>query len=81
MNIKILVFAHLKEILGFEEVQLEVPEGSNCQDLFDLLESKYSEIKDHRKHLKMAMNGEYMQSSDQIVDHAEIAVFPPVSGG
>lgn len=81
MNIKILVFAHLKEVLGFEEVQWEVSEGISSKDLFDQLESKYPVVKDHRKHLKMAMNGEYIQSNDRIVDNAEIAIFPPVSGG
>ncbi|MCP4752462.1 MAG: MoaD/ThiS family protein [Proteobacteria bacterium] len=81
MNIKVLVFAHLREIVGSEEISLDLEEGSKGDDILHKLEEKYPEMTGHKKYLKLSMNGEYIGREDLVVEGAEIAVFPPVSGG
>lgn len=81
MNIKILVFAHLKEIIGSGSIDVELKDNATGDDLLQYLETSYPEISDHRKYLKLSMNGEYIDPGTTIEQNAEIAVFPPVSGG
>lgn len=81
MKIKVLLFAHLKEIAGSGEVPLDLTDGSKGADVLRKLEEEYPEVGLHKKYLKLSMNGEYITPDDELVDGAEVAVFPPVSGG
>lgn len=81
MKIKVLVFAHIKEIIGSGEVALELANGGKGDDVLGKLVELYPELADHRKYLKLSMNGEYINNNDAVLDDSEIAIFPPVSGG
>ncbi len=81
MKTKVLLFAHLREIVGANEISLDLNQGSKGDDLLDALQTQYPDIKDHRHYLKLSMNGEYITKDTELVDQAEVAVFPPVSGG
>jgi molybdopterin converting factor subunit 1 len=81
MKTKVLLFAHLRELAGTDQISLELEQGSKGEDLLNSLQARYPEIKDHRHYLKLSMNGEYITTDTELVDQAEIAVFPPVSGG
>ncbi|MBU2512230.1 MoaD/ThiS family protein [bacterium] len=81
MKTKVLFFAHLREIAGSDEIFLEMDEGCKGEDILDKLEEKYPEISKHRHYLMLSMNGQYLNKEAEIIDQAEIAVFPPVSGG
>ncbi len=81
MKTKVLLFAHLREIVGSNEINLEMDQGCKGDDLLDVLQHQYPDIKDHRHYLKLSMNGEYITKDTVLEDRAEIAVFPPVSGG
>jgi len=81
MKIKVLVFAHIKEIVGSGEVTIDLADGSKGDDILGKLTELHPELSDHRKYLKLSMNGEYISNEDLVIDNSEIAVFPPVSGG
>ncbi|MBU2647499.1 MoaD/ThiS family protein [bacterium] len=81
MNIKVLVFAHLKELIGSGSIDLELDDGATGGDVLQKMESSFPQIKEHRKYLKLSMNGEYINVDATIRHGAEIAIFPPVSGG
>ncbi|NQU63464.1 MAG: MoaD/ThiS family protein [SAR324 cluster bacterium] len=81
MNIKVLVFAHLKELIGSGTIELELDEGATGNDLLQKMELSFPQIKGHRKYLKLSMNGEYIEADVTIIQDAEVAIFPPVSGG
>ncbi|MBT3224677.1 MAG: MoaD/ThiS family protein [Deltaproteobacteria bacterium] len=81
MNIKVLVFAHIKELIGSGSIDLELSEGATGNDLLQKMEASFPQIKGHRKYLKLSMNGEYINADATIIQDAEIAIFPPVSGG
>jgi molybdopterin converting factor subunit 1 len=81
MNVKVLLFAHIKEIVGAESLELELKENPTGHDLLDALVAAYPAIDRHRRYLKLSMNGKYIDGSETIVELAEIAIFPPVSGG
>ena len=81
MKIKLLLFAHLKEIIGSNPITLDLPTAATGQVLLDRLIEKYPAAEKHKSSLRLSMNGEYITPDDIIVDSSEVAVFPPVSGG
>ena len=81
MNIKVLIFAHLRELVGSGSLDVELEDGATGSDLLQKLEDSYPQIGSHRKYLKLSMNGEYIDSDTAIQQNAEVAIFPPVSGG
>ena len=81
MQIRLLFFATLKDIVGARQMQLEVPAGSTVADVLTHLESSYPRIKDYRPVVLTAINEEYVDRGAQVRDGDEVAIFPPVSGG
>jgi MoaE-MoaD fusion protein len=81
MQIRLLFFASLKDIVGSRQIQFEVPAGSRVADVLTHLEATYPRIKDYRPVLLTAVNEEYVDHSAAVHDGDEVAIFPPVSGG
>ncbi len=81
MKFKILLFAHLREIFGTPEIELEFDSETTGTDILDQLEKLKPEISVQKKYLKISVNGEYATLDQTIVSGSEVAVFPPVSGG
>lgn len=81
MQITLLFFASLKDIIGSKQLMLDVPEGTTVGDLLTRLESTYPRMKDYRPVLLTAVNEEYVERAMPIRPGDEVAIFPPVSGG
>ena len=81
MQVRLLFFATLKDIVGSRQLKLEMPSGSTIADVLSHLESSYPRIKDYRSVLLTALNEEYVDQQAQVGDGDEVAIFPPVSGG
>ena len=81
MKVRILFFAHLKELLHQETVEVTVPENSSVSDVFNVLTIQYPEIESFRKSILIAINQEFSTWETLINEGDELALFPPVSGG
>ncbi|MEZ4666645.1 MAG: molybdenum cofactor biosynthesis protein MoaE [Anaerolineae bacterium] len=82
MNIKILLFATLKDIVGKNRLVLTIPlEVVNIVDVRQALSSEYPAAKPNIDAAIAAINEEYAFPTDQVRDGDEVAFFPPVSGG
>lgn len=81
MQVRLLFFATLKDIIGAREMRLEVPKGSTVADVLTHLESNYPRVKDYRPVVLTAINEEYVDQNTSVHDGDEVAIFPPVSGG
>ncbi len=78
MKIKILYFAHIRDITGKNSEIMDV--NSNSMDeIKGAVFSKYPEIK-NEINLLIAINDDYY-SNQEINENDVIAFFPPVSGG
>lgn len=80
MICKIQLFASLKENLG-ETIDLPVEEPVTVRAVLDTFVRTYPEYETARKSLSVAVDLEYGRPQDPIREGAEIAIFPPVSGG
>ncbi|PCI30017.1 MAG: molybdopterin synthase sulfur carrier subunit [SAR324 cluster bacterium] len=81
MNVRVLLFAHLKEIAGESEISLELDAEATGATLLKKLTELYPAADAQKGYLRLSMDGEYLSEDGTIVPDSEIAVFPPVSGG
>ncbi|QED49778.1 molybdopterin converting factor subunit 1 [Cytobacillus dafuensis] len=74
----ILFFAHLRDAVGRESVQLDAS-GKTVAELKQLITDKYEAV--NLEHVMTAINEEFASNEDVIHDGDEVAFIPPVSGG
>jgi molybdopterin converting factor subunit 1 len=80
-HVKVLFFATLREKTGVRETTVEFQSGANISDIKVLLLEKYPNLKTSMDTIIVAMNHEFAFDENLVPDGAEIAIFPPVSGG
>jgi molybdopterin converting factor subunit 1 len=80
-HIKVLFFATLRDRAGTKSVDLEIPVDMTVQALKDKLASDYPNLKESMKAVLVSVNKEYASNESAIPQNAEVALFPPVSGG
>lgn len=81
MKIKLLFFARIKELTKIDKTELEIPIGSSVAELKNIVGEAYPALKSIRESILVSVNQEFMFNEDIIPDGAEVAMFPPVSGG
>lgn len=81
IRVKVLFFATLKERTGVKEVDLEIQESTLVIQFKELLGTRYPALQEALPSALISINREYAFDQDIIPHKAEIAIFPPVSGG
>jgi molybdopterin synthase sulfur carrier subunit len=77
MQVKVLFFASLRERLGKASVTLEMPDGAQIVDVWQMATSG----KPLPANVLVSVNQIYADISGQVSDGDEVAFFPPVTGG
>jgi molybdopterin converting factor subunit 1 len=80
-RIKLLFFATIRDRAGTRSMELEVPEDMTVQGLKKKLAEEYPNLKDSMKSVLITIDREYAFDDAIIPPDAEMAMFPPVSGG
>jgi molybdopterin synthase catalytic subunit len=80
-KVKILFFASLKERAGVKEASLELPEGAQVQELKAALLERFPGLGPAVDTMVVSVNQEFAYDEEAVPPGAEVAVFPPVSGG
>lgn len=83
MKVQLRYFASLREALGPGEA-VEVPEGSTVGALRDQLVARggrHAEVLARPRPVRCALNQTMSDEAAPVPDGAEIAFFPPVTGG
>jgi molybdopterin converting factor subunit 1 len=80
-KIKVLFFATLKDRAGVKEAQLEFPEEANVAELKERLKQEFPNLVEALDSALVSVNREFAFDEDSIPAEAEVAIFPPVSGG
>ena len=79
--ITVLFFATLKERAGTRQATLELPSGARVRDLKAQLTRTYPGLVEMSASMLVSVNKEFAFDEEEIPAGAEVAVFPPVSGG
>jgi molybdopterin converting factor subunit 1 len=80
-RIKLLFFATLRDRAGTKSMELDIPEELTVQGLKELIAEEYPNLKDSMKSVLITIDREYAFDEAVIPPGAEMAMFPPVSGG
>ena len=78
---RVLFFANLREKAGVRETSIEFPQGASIAEIKKLILGKYPGLEPLMGIIIVAMNHGFAFDEDIVPDGAEIAMFPPVSGG
>lgn len=82
---KLIYFAWVRERIGRAQEEIEPPEGvATVRELLDWLRSRgegYAEALRHPDSIRVAIDQEHVDHRAPIAGAAEIALFPPMTGG
>lgn len=81
MQIKVLLFATLKDLAGTNKLDLTLNENATLADVKQALSAQFPEMSANLKAALGSINREYAFDKNAISDGDEVAFFPPVSGG
>ena len=79
--VKVLFFATLKERTGTRQAEFDLPAGTTVAQLKIMMVEKFPDLKGFLDHCITAVNHNYQADEQAIPQQAEVAFFPPVSGG
>ena len=80
-KINVLFFATLKDYAGERNTTMEIEPGASVADLKEKLRKRYPKLDSALGSALVAVNKQYAFDGDPIPEGAEVALFPPVSGG
>jgi sulfur-carrier protein len=77
----VLLFARLRDLVGSDRVEVDVPATATIGDLRRQLIGQYPHLAGLLAKSAFAVNDEYADDGAPIPADAEVALLPPVSGG
>ena len=81
MQIRVLFFGMLKDVVGRDADALSLPEGATVHDLLAHYEAQVPKVKPYLPSLAIAVNQEFATAAASLRDRDEVGLLPPVSGG
>lgn len=85
MSVKLVYFAWVRERIGIADEQIDLPDQVQTgADLLAWLQSRgdnYAHALEEPLAIRIAVNHELIEPEDSLADAAEIALFPPMTGG
>lgn len=80
-TVKLLFFATFKDRAGRSQAELELPEGATVADLKSKVVQLYPALANLMANALVSINQNFAFNEDLVPAGAEVALFPPVSGG
>jgi sulfur-carrier protein len=81
MNVNVRLFARARDLAGSDRVQVNLPPAARVLDLRAALAERFPALRPLVPGLLVAIGTDYADDATAIDREAEIACFPPVSGG
>jgi molybdopterin converting factor subunit 1 len=79
--VRVLLFARLRELVGRDALEMEVPDGTTLGGVWAALQQSTPALRAFRLPPLMACDQEYAAPETVPREGAEVAFLPPVSGG
>jgi len=78
---RVLFFAHLKDVTGQESANIILPFPHDGSQLWGRLLELYPALAAHQSKVRLSRNWEYVTAETLFQNEDEVALIPPVSGG
>ena len=79
MIVKVIFFAQAYEIVGENEIEFEIQEGTDVSGLITKLQSQFEGLLTLQ--FRVAVNADYVENDYILHDKDEVVIIPPISGG
>ena len=80
-KITLLFFANLRDIAGSKMIEIEIPDGMTILELKKQISQDIPNLRQAMETVVVSVNREFAFDETVIPAKAEVALFPPVSGG
>jgi molybdopterin synthase catalytic subunit len=80
-RVKVLFFATLRDRAGLSEAEIEIPQEAEVKLLKERIIAEFPELEEAMDSALISLNREFAFDEDPVPAGAEVALFPPVSGG
>ena len=81
MKLDVRLFAQARDLAGAEHVSVELPDSSTVADLRAAVAAQDPQLAPLTRNLLIAIGTDYASDESMLSPDADIACFPPVSGG
>ncbi len=81
IEVSVKLFAVAKDLVGMPETKLSLHPQSTAANVLDYFIQTNPKFAEWRKHIRVAVNCEYVDLNQPLHDGDEVAIIPPVSGG
>ncbi|OFW27550.1 MAG: hypothetical protein A3H27_13600 [Acidobacteria bacterium RIFCSPLOWO2_02_FULL_59_13] len=81
MQVHVLFFGMLKDIVGRPEERVVLDDGSDIARLYELYTARFPRLAEHARSILFSRNREFVGRTERLQEGDEVAFLPPVSGG
>lgn len=81
MIVKVKLFARARELVGQDQVALELDHGATIQQVRESLVVEHPRLGEILSRCRLALDSELAEDEQSVSPRSEIALIPPVSGG
>ena len=81
MEIRVLLFASVRQSAGGDEIRVDLSGGATAGDLLEKLRERIPALEGLSDRIKLAVNEEFVDRDYLLQPGDEAAVIPPMSGG
>ena len=81
MNVHVQFYAHLRELIGIHELELELPQDATVRELLEKVYAQKPALRAHDKSILVGAGLEFVDRNHKLNAGEEIGIMPPVQGG
>ena len=81
MNVRVQFYAQLRDLIGVEEVNLELQQGATVRELLEQVYAQQPVLRAYDKSILVGAGLEFVDRNYKLDPGEEIAIMPPVQGG
>jgi molybdopterin converting factor small subunit len=81
MKVRVQFYAQLRELIGVNELKLELPQGATVRELLEKIYEQKPALRAHDKSILVGAGLEFVDRSYELNPGEQFAIMPPVQGG
>jgi molybdopterin converting factor small subunit len=81
MKVRVQFYAHLRDLLGVRDLEVELPQDATVRDLLHQIYAQRPALRVHDKSILIGAGLEFVNRNYKLKPGEEIAIMPPVQGG
>jgi MoaD family protein len=81
MKVQVQFYAHLRDLVGIRDLEVELPQGATVRDLLDQIYAQRPALRGNDKSILIGAGLEFVDRNYTLSPGEEIAIMPPVQGG